>query len=51
MVENHSPARYRHQAKFRLPDHVAPGPGIADMFVEIDDEQRRGWFLSYSVRL
>jgi hypothetical protein len=24
---------------------------VADMLVEINDEQRRGWFLSYSVRL
>src|SRR4029077_2989334 len=24
---------------------------FADMLVEINDEQRRGWFLSYSVRL
>src|SRR5262249_25857858 len=28
-----------------------PRPGVADMSVEINDEQRRGWFLSYSVRL
>src|SRR5260370_25436581 len=30
---------------------VAPRPGIADMLVEINDEQRPGWFLSYSVGL
>ena len=32
-------------------ERVAPRPGVADMLVEINDEQRRGWFLSYSVRL
>src|SRR3984893_9735999 len=32
-------------------ERVAPRPGVADMLVEINDEQRRGWFLSYSVVL
>ena len=32
-------------------ERVAPHPGGADMLVEINDEQRRGWFLSYSVRM
>ena len=32
-------------------ERVAPHPGVADMLVEINDEQRRRWFLSYSVRL
>jgi hypothetical protein len=31
-------------------ERAAPRPGVADM-VEINDEQRRGWFLSYSVGL
>jgi hypothetical protein len=35
----------------RFPERVAPRPGVADTLVEINDEQRRGWFLSYSVRL
>jgi hypothetical protein len=26
-------------------------PSVADVLIEINDEQRRGWFLSYSVRL
>ena len=32
-------------------ERVAPRPGVADMFVEIDDEQRRGEFPGYSFRL
>jgi hypothetical protein len=32
-------------------ERAAPSPGVADMFIEINDEQRRGWFLSYSIRL
>jgi hypothetical protein len=32
-------------------ERVAPRPGVADMLVEINDEQRRGWFLSYFARL
>ena len=39
------------QIKKLFTERVAPRPGVADMFVEINDEQRRGWFLSYSVRL
>jgi hypothetical protein len=32
-------------------ERVAPRPGVADMLVEINDEQRPRWFLSYSVGL
>ena len=38
------------QLRKLFPECVAPRLGVADMFVEINNEQRRGWFLSYSVR-
>ena len=31
------------QIRKLVTERVAPRPGVADMFVEINDEQRRGW--------
>jgi hypothetical protein len=33
----------------RIPEHAAPCLGVADMFVEIDDERRHNRLLRYSI--